>query len=457
MTRLEGPGGRDLRPVAFVALLLATAAVGWVIFQGGTTSYTIHAQFQNAGQVVKGGVVQVAGRKIGAITGIHLTGDGLADVELTIHDDQFAPLHVGTRAAIRAVGQAGVANRFVDLSPGPPSAAKIPDGGVLTTAQTTGIVDLDALFATLDPPARSDVRQLIRNSAAVFAGSGSHYFNGMLAKLSPALAETERFTGQLADDRAQLSRLVHKAGEAAQALGSRSQDLEGAVANSARALGAIASERAALADVLARAPGVLTQGRGTLANLQTAVTALRPALRDIPPTAIPLREFLRRVDSTLGAADPVIADLRSQLPGLRKSLAGLVPLAPSAVPALNATAKALKDARPILAGLRIYGSDFVLGIFNGLAGVATGDYNGSGHYARLEFTQPFQTFIGGLGAGIFNGITSLPNGIINTRSNLVARCPGGNTPPAADGSNPWIPDPSICKVEHDQPASLNTP
>jgi phospholipid/cholesterol/gamma-HCH transport system substrate-binding protein len=457
VTALEGPGGRDIRPFAFGALLVAALVLGFVLFKGSQTSYVIHARFQNAGQVVKGGVVQIAGRKVGSVTGITLTDNGLADLELKITDDGAVPLHRGTRAAIRAVGQAGVANRFVDLSPGPKSNAKLDDGAVLGTEQTQGIVDLDAFLATLDPPARSDVQNLIRNSSAIFAGSGSKYFNGMLAKLAPALAETQRFTGEIADDRAQLARLVRSAGRAAAALGSRRTDLEGAVVNSARALRAIASERVALADVLTRAPGVLRQGRGTLSNLEVAVTALRPALRDIPATAIPLREFLGRVDSTLGKSRPVVSDLNRQLPNLRRSLAGLVPLEAPALKALSTTAAALRDARPILAGIRIYGSDFMLGIINGLAGVATGNYNGQGHYAGLEFTQPFQTFFGGLGAGLFNGITSLPNGVINTRTGLTARCPGGNTPPAPDGSSPWIPDPSLCRIADDQPASLNTP
>jgi hypothetical protein len=187
------------------------------------------------------------------------------------------------------------------------------------------------------------------------------------------------------------------------------------------------------------------------------VTELRPVLRGIPATAVPAREFLRRIDTTLGKSRPTVQNLNAQLPNLGRALRGLVPLRAPAVKALEATGTGLKASQPILRGIRIYGSDFILGVVNGLAGIATGTYNGQGHYAGLEFTQPAQTFFGGIGSALFNGITSVPNGIINVRTHLTARCPGGNTPPAPDGSSPWLVDTSLCKVEDDQQASLNTP
>jgi ABC-type transporter Mla subunit MlaD len=278
----------------------------------------------------------------------------------------------------------------------------------------------------------------------------------MLAKLDPALAEVAGLTGELAQDRTAIAQLIATGNQATGAIASRSPDLEAAVANTARSLGAIASQRAALADSLSRAPSVLGQADGTLADAGTALTALRPALRDVVPTAAPLRGFLSRVANILPKATPVLAQLRNQLPDLRSSLAGLPRLREIAVQALDSAATALEVTRPIVRAARFYGSDFVLGILGGLVGAGASNFSRWGHYERIDFIQPPQTAISGPGTNLLPSVPLLP-GIINIKTHLFRRCPGGNVPPAVDGSTPWIPDPSLCTPSQDIPATVNQP
>jgi hypothetical protein len=105
---------------------------------------------------------------------------------------------------------------------------------------------------------------------------------------------------------------------------------------------------------------------------------------------------------------------------------------------------------------RFYGSDFVLGILGGLVGAGSYNYGRWGHYERLDFIQPPQTAIGGAGSNLLPGFPLLP-GIINIKTHLFRRCPGGNVPPAVDGSTPWIPDTSLCTPSQDIPALVNQP
>lgn len=445
-----------LRLSAVVALVLGAGTAAVLLLGVADGSYRIHARFANASQLVKGGEVQVAGRKVGTISGVDLTPDGQADIELSIEDGDIVPLHRGTRAAIRAVGQAGVANRFVDLYPADAGSGELPDGAVLPNTQTSGMVDLDAILDSLDPEARSDMRRLIANSENVFAGSGSRYFNRMLAKLDPALRELSGMTGELAYDKAALQRLVHTAAGAATAIASRRSDLQSAVGNTARTFRAIANEREALGDVLSRAPAVLDQARGTMARVDTAVTALRPTLRELPPAARPLNTFLGQVTPTLHAARPVVAQLRGQLPGLEKSLAGMRPLERQAVPALRALEGATKDSRHILRGLRFYAPDFLLGIVNGLGVLAASSYDATGKYGRISYIQSPQTLFAGSGSELLQGNALVP-GLFSARTHQIRPCPGGNAPPAPDGSSPWIADPALCTPEHNIPASVNEP
>lgn len=448
------PTGTSLRVAVSLVLLLAVVVTALVLLRAG--SYTIHARFLSAGQLVKGGSVKVAGRKVGTISAITLTDSGQADVRLSIGDGATMPLHRGTRASIRALGQAGVANRFVALSPGSERAPQLDDGAVLGTEQTTSIVDLDAVLDSFGPQERANLQDLVANSERIFAGSGSRYFNRMLTKLDPALSQLGGLTEELARDKADFARVIDTAGRASAAIATRRGDLTSAVDNTARSLDAISGERRPLADLLDRAPRVLRQARGTLAGAGTALEAVRPALRDVPPVAEPLGDFLGKTEATLPSALPVVADLRDRLPALRASLAGLEPLRAPAVRALTSAGRALRDARHIVRGARIYGSDLLLGVFNGLAGVATANYDRWGHYARLEFTQPPQTTLGGPLSGLFSKRPLIP-GLFDLRTRLLRRCPGGNTPPAIDGSSPWVPDSSLCTPSQDVPALVNQP
>ncbi|MGE4428571.1 MAG: hypothetical protein AB7G37_19120, partial [Solirubrobacteraceae bacterium] len=43
------------------------------------------------------------------------------------------------------------------------------------------------------------------------------------------------------------------------------------------------------------------------------------------------------------------------------------------------------------------------------------------------------------------------------RTGLTRRCPGGNAPPAPDGSSPWVPDEALCDPRHNTPADVSRP
>jgi len=450
----QPPGPSLSRRAALVALFAGVVAVVALLLTSGS-SYTIHAYFSNAGGLVTGAQVRVADVTVGSVTGVGLTPSGQADVTISISDSSITPLRRLTRATIRTVGQAGVTNHYVELSPGPASQPSLPDGAVLPETQTTGIVSLDQILDTFDPQVRASLQQLINNSAQIYAGSGSRYFNEMLARLSPALQAVNGVASQLSSDQADLETFVSETAKAATAIASRRPDLISDVSNTAQVFAALASQRDALADGLQRAPAMLAQATRTLADTGTAATALRPVLREVPPTASRLGTVLQTLPPALNQFTPVLDQVLAQVPDLRTSLAGFAPLSRPAVSALSSTARALKVSIPILAGLRIYGADFLLGILNGLIGVSTAPYDASGHYIHVQFTQSLQQFISGVGAGQLGSL--LANGILNLRTHILSRCPGGALPPAPDGSNPWIPNKSLCNPADDSPPSVNQP
>lgn len=445
----------QVRRVAAVApVVIAIAVIAFLVLRGGDGEI-VHAKFQNAGLLIPGNRVLVAGRQVGKIDDITVDDDGYANIAMKITDGDVLPLKKDARASIRALGQAGIANRYIDLSPGAESSPALR-GDVLPVNQTRGIVDIDALLTSFTDDRRANLRELIENSDQVYAGSGSRFMNAALAKFSPAFKQLAALSDDLAADDVALVNLVRQAGIASTAVASRRQDLQGAIQNTATALGAVAQERDSVADIIERAPGFLRQARGTLGRAGDTLTEIRPALRAVPAAAQPLDGTLARINSGFRPLNTTLRDLRSQLPALDRSLAGSEPLAGPVVEALTSTGAALTSLGPTFETLRLYGSDLVIGALSGFGGVASGPYDNYGHYIKANFIQSPQSAVAGNIAGLLTSQPLVP-GILDLRTGLTRRCPGGNAPPAPDQSNPWELGDAICSKEDNIPASVNQP
>ena len=432
------------RVLALAALLAAVVAVIVLLVQAAA-GYTLNARFPDAGQLVKGALVEVAGRPVGKVSRIELTPDGQAQVVMTIHDHGLTPLHEGTSAAIRAVGLASVTNRFVELSPGPPSAPKIPDGGVLTADHTRGIVDLDQLLDSFDPATRKHFQGIVREAAAALAQPAAGQFNQGLAFFNPALAQIGAFEDELTSDRAALEQDVTATAAAAHALGAQPATLRGALRNTSQALTQLAAHRAGLADALARAPGVLTRARSTLRDVSQTLPSVDPLLQGLRPAAPGLARLLRQLVPVTHDALPLFKQVRALLPQAQRALAPIPALAKAAAPALATGTQALAALTPVAAGLRPYAPDLIAGLFAGFGGSMSGYYDANGHYARIQFVY---------GAGSQPGDLQLPaiGPLAGYKTGLTARCPGGAVESAPDGSNAWQPpsDPGVCNPKDDR-------
>jgi phospholipid/cholesterol/gamma-HCH transport system substrate-binding protein len=413
---------------------------------GGSGGYTLHAQFNDASQLVKGDLVEVGGQQIGTVSDIRLTDDNLADVVLKITDDEFKNLRRGTRAQVRTVGLSGVANRFVEITPGPQSQPKIPDGGVLSPESTQPVVDLDELLTSLDKPTRDKLRSIILDGAKIYAGDASANANLAAAYANPAFTQLAGLTNQLAHDAAAFEQLITASGTVSKALASRSPDIEQGVSNTATALRAIATEANTFEDSLGRTPAVLHQSDRTLSNLRSTLVAVRPALREAEPLAPLVKTLVPRLLQSSRQSAPTFATLRTLLEPARQAFLRMVPLANVQVPAMAAAARAVSAVEPIVRGLEPYAPDLVGGFVNAFGGTDAGTYDANGHWSRVSpmFGQGNNGAIGAL-----FGTTTIP-GITELRTHITARCPGAAARPAPDGSNPFIPFDGLCNKDHGQ-------
>jgi phospholipid/cholesterol/gamma-HCH transport system substrate-binding protein len=441
---------RVARLVALGALAIAVIVVVIVLLTSGS-SYTLYAEFTDAGQLVSGDLVTVAGHPVGSVGTPKLGQDGLAVIPLNISDSSVTPLRRGTTATIGQLSLTGVSNRFVSLNPG--AGATIPSGGTLPATQTRGIVDLDTLLDSLTPQVRTSLQRIIKTGAYLMSGSTPGQLNQAIHYLNPALSQTAALGNEIVADKFALDRLVSSTAQVASTLAARDPQLAGAVTNTAAALREVASQRTALEDSLTRAPAVLSQGTGVLTDLNFALGVLNPALRALQPVAPRLTALLRKVVPAAAGAIPTVEGVAALVPSAEKSLGALPSLVAKAVPAINSLGKALPQVTPILSGLRPYAADAVAGFFGGVGGYSGGYYDANGHYVRLSAL---------FGPGSSSGLLTLLNGVQGqlppfngTRFGLLATCPGGSVEPSPNGGNPWTnPDVlpaagAVCNPAHD--------
>jgi phospholipid/cholesterol/gamma-HCH transport system substrate-binding protein len=421
--------------IAIVALVAAVALLALAMFGGGG-GYRVDAVFESAGQLVNGNQVRVGGANIGTISDIELDGAAQAVVTMEI-DDEFAPLHEGTQATIRATSLSGIANRYISLQPGPNNAEEIEDGGRIDADETSAPVDIDVLFNALDDETREGLRNLVRGSGTQYDGRGADA-NESIKYFAPFLSSTTELTRELALDQRVLERFVRDGAATVSAIAERSDDLEQLVGNTSTAMGAIADENIALERALDLLPDTLRKANTTFVNLRATLDDLELLVEESKPATRDLAPFLRDLRPLVTEARPTVSDLRDliSLPGPNNDLINLTAKQPR-LAQLTATVfpraiRTLDRAQPVVEYARGYTPDLT-GWITKFA-EAAGYYDANGHYARVSPVFSPSAF-----NQAANTLTAIPpaNRLDQFQQGFRNRCPGGAMQPSPDGSAPY--------------------
>jgi len=426
--REDGGASPVVRAVVVGLVLLAAVAVAIALFaaDGG---YRVTAEFVNAGQLVKGSEVRVAGTSVGTVEDIDVSQNGTAEATFTV-DDDYAPLRRGTRVTVKPTSLSGIANRFIDLQLGPDDAREIEDGGRIESDHTATAVELDEVFALFDKDTRTSVRDFVKGQADTLRGRGAELRRG-IHYLNPALSTGSRLFEELTRDEPLLKRFVVDSGTLVNALASRRADLTGVVSNLNATFGALGSQQAALAESIERLPPFLRRANTTFVNLRAAlddvdplVDAAKPAARRLGPFLDQARLFARDGEPTIrelsrtirapGATNDLIELINSFPPLSRVALNDQTVNGASRRGAFPETTAALRAAAPTIALARPYTPDFV-GWLDDFS--TTGGYDAVGGYSRAWINLSELLYGPGPKTGQFR------------------RCPGANELPASDGSN----------------------
>ncbi len=456
-TDAAGDGGPQVarrRAIAALALVLAAALTATVLLGGGSP-YSVRLRMENASQLVKGNVVQVAGSKVGSVESIRLTDDGQAEVRIEVGED-FAPLREGTRAVVRQASLSGIANRYVDLQQGPMTARAIPDGTTLPATSADEVVEIDQLFQIFDEDTRKATRTTIAGFADMTEGR-TREANAAVRNLNPVLSASQRLFGELNRNEDLLERFIVRSSQLVTDVADKREELAGLVDHFGTVSTALASRDDDLSESIRRLPGFLRKSnttfvnlRATLDDLDPLVAASKPVVRDLRPLLADVRPLARDARPALGQLSQAI-----RKPGddndLVELLRAQVPLDRAAnqpVQANGATRRApfeelpdaLSGSTPQLAYFRPYGPDLT-GWFDDFS--STGGYDALGNYSRAGLT--------------LSSLTLTPAGQIVTvppqlRDDVLAagaklgrsnRCPGSIERDTSDHTPNWRPSPTF--------------
>src|SRR5215217_2480151 len=296
------------RGVALLALIAVIAVVAVVLMRDGDST-TYRLRFQDAGQLVKDDDVQVGGRRVGSVRGIELTDDNQAEIELAV-DRDFAPLHEGTTATIRATSLSGIANRYIALTPGANSRSELGAGSLLGADKTTSIVDLDALFDTLDPATRKALQQFIAGNARWYVGRGKQA-NEAAKFLDPALSSSRALVNEVVRDQDTFNAFLENSQRTVTTLAARRRQLTDLVTSANTTADAIGDENAALARALGLLPDTLRKANTTFVNLRATLDDLEKLVDVSKPNTRRLAPFLAQLRPVIREARPTIGDLNT--------------------------------------------------------------------------------------------------------------------------------------------------
>ncbi len=443
------------RIAAVAALLLAVAVAAW-LFVFEDDGYKVKVRFQAATNVVKGNLVQVAGRRVGTIEEIELTEDGQAELTLNIEDPEIAPLRTGTRATLRIASLSGSANRYVDLRIPAAGGEKIEEGGILDVSETTSAVEVDQLFQTFDPRTRKGLRSFIRGQAKQWGNEQGTLANDGWEYVNPAVVSASRLFRELNYDKRVLEEFVVNSSKLVTDVADRRDDLAGLVDQLADMTGAIAREEDNLRDTIDELPPFMRRANSTFVDLRATLDALAPAVRESIPVTPKLRAVLAELRPFAREAVPTIRDLSRlvKLPGADNDLIDLArsvpPLRDIAMRPVfrngkerpggfETSVKSLKGQTPHLAYFRPYTVDFTAWL---------DDFSHSGIYDANGSASRVATSVNAF-AAVGSQLKLIPEELRQqvtnaaTRSGQNNRCPGGSERPWSDGSNPWQPFPGF--------------
>jgi phospholipid/cholesterol/gamma-HCH transport system substrate-binding protein len=385
-----------MRRVAAVALLIAAAAAVVLVFARAgneAAKYKVRAIFDNAGFVISGEDVKVAGVRVGSIDSIEVTDDFKAAVVLDIADPGYQDFREDASCIVRP--QSLIGERFVECEltetrpPGaeaPPKLEQIEDGPgegqyLLPVERNGKAVDLDLITNIMREPERERLSIILADLGIGVAGRGRD-LSEVIRRADPALKEIDEVLKILASQNEVLADLATNSDTILGPLAREREHVGGAIANAGEVAQATAERSAALEADIERLPKFLRELRPTMVRLGALSDEMTPVLTDLGEVAPDINRMILQLGPFSNAAIPAFESLGE--------------MTETGTPAVRAARPVIRDLRQLAAVARPVGADLrrVLESFQRSDGIeramdyiffqvaAINGFDSFGHYLR---------------------------------------------------------------------------
>jgi phospholipid/cholesterol/gamma-HCH transport system substrate-binding protein len=311
------------RVLAVFAVLVAAGALAFVAMgakSDGGGAYKVRAIFDNAGFVIPGEDVKVAGVKVGTIDSLDVTKDDKAAVVLNITDPGFQDFRKDASCIVRP--QSLIGERFVDcnltqtraagapLPPPLPTIQKGPGKGqrYLSVQHTSKTVDIDLIGDIAREPERERLSLILNELGTGVAGRGKD-LRSVIRRADPALKEVDNLLGVLATQNKTLEQLAVNSDTVLAPLARDRVKVASAIANSSKVAAATASRRGDLEADIQRLPAFLGQLKPTMTRLGALSDEMTPVLNDLDSVAPQVNRLIVQLGPFSQAATPALQTL----------------------------------------------------------------------------------------------------------------------------------------------------
>ena len=326
---------RRILSTAGVLTALGLAFWAWPAEGGDGGRYLIRAIFDNAGFVVQGEEVRVAGATVGVVESVDVTRPGetvswrdggeaipgKAAIVMEITDGGFKDFRSDASCLVRP--QSLIGERFIDClptqpraagSPPPPELRLIPDGQpgegqrLLPLENNGKAVDLDLVQNVMRYPYRERFRIIFSELGAGLAARGDD-LRGVIKRANPGLRETNRVLRILAEQRDSLQTLAENGNKVMAPLARERASLVGFLANAAESAQATAELRPELEEGIRKLPASLVQVRKTMDRLTQVGKQGAPLMENFKKVAPYLNVATKKLGPFAQAGIPALQSL----------------------------------------------------------------------------------------------------------------------------------------------------
>jgi ABC-type transporter Mla subunit MlaD len=396
-----------------IAIALALLAGGaWLVTSNAPAAddgpYEIRAYFDNAGFLVEGEQVRVAGANVGTISSVDVSREdeivsatkgaipGKAVVVLKIDDPGFTDFRTDASCQIRP--QSLLGEKFVDCLPTqprssgsePPPPLEVIDEGELGEGQrflplenNGKAVDLDLLNNITREPEIDRFRLILNDLGAGLAARGSD-LSDVLERANPALQETDKVLAILAEQNKGLAQLAADSETVLTPLARERESITGFINNANVAAEASAERRDDIAEGLERFPGALDELERNMAELQRFANEATPVASDLRIAAPALAGATKELEPFSRAGTTALVSLGQAAEAATPDLVASEPLIKQLRKLAVETAPGAKSLRKLFGSVRRTGGidylmEFILGTSN-----AFNAYDELGHILRAN-------------------------------------------------------------------------